>query len=97
MSACCGVSSGGQPHSGSTSLGLAVLLVDGSLGSKCTANLCHSDMIAMYKDDGEAESHRMRCTWETARGGVCKGRTGAGSGREAVALQGCLGAGICVC
>lgn len=29
----------GQPHSWSMSVGLAFLLVDGSLGSKCTANL----------------------------------------------------------
>lgn len=69
MSACCGVSSGGQPHSWSMSVDLAFLLVDGSLGSKCTANLCRSDMIVVSKDDGEAESHRMRC-----RVGDSKGR-----------------------
>ena len=97
MSACCGGSSGGQPLSWSMSLGLAFLLVDGSLGSKCTTNLCRSDMIVVSKADGEAESHRMGAGWETARGGVCKGRRGAGAGREAVALQGCLGAGVCVC
>lgn len=51
------------------SLGLAFLLVDGSLGSKCTTNLCHSDMIVVSKADGEAESHRMRC-----RVGDSKGR-----------------------
>ena len=51
------------------SVDLAFLLVDGSLGSKCTANLCRSDMIVVSKDDGEAESHRMRC-----RVGDSKGR-----------------------
>ena len=49
VSACYGVSSGGQPHSWSMSLGRVSLLVDGSLGSKCTADLCRSDMIVVSK------------------------------------------------
>jgi len=63
------VSALGVSLSWSMSLGLAFLLVDGSLGSKRTTNLCRSDMIVVSKADGEAESHRMRC-----RVGDSKGR-----------------------